>query len=118
MPAAGNTDELLRAAIEQKRLIELICREKPRIVEPHGYGVHNGSVKLLGYQAGGFSRGPLPNWRWMKVNSISDLRRLNRTFPGAGARRPRGSNLNGACWYGESRRTVPKKNRPHASIAR
>jgi hypothetical protein len=82
MPAGGNTDELLRAAIEQKRLIELIYKEKPRIVEPHDYGVHNGSVKLLGYQVGGFSSGPLPNWRWMKVNSISDVRLLNRTFPG------------------------------------
>ena len=85
MPAARNTDELLRAAILQKRLIELVYEEKLRIVEPHDYGIHRGSVKLLGYQVGGSSSGPLPNWRWMKVNLISGVRLLNRTFRG---RRP------------------------------
>ena len=55
--ARPNVDELLRAAIEQKRLIELIYLEKRRIVEPHDYGVHNGLVKLLGYQVGGSSSG-------------------------------------------------------------
>jgi hypothetical protein len=82
MPVAAKVDELLRAAIEQKRLIQLIYKEKPRIVEPHDYGVHNGSVKLLGYQVGGVSSGPLPNWRWMEVNLISDVGLLNRSFPG------------------------------------
>jgi hypothetical protein len=85
MAASGNTDELLRAAIVQKRLIQLVYKEKPRIVEPHDYGIHRGSVKLLSYQVGGSSSGRLPNWRWMEVNSISDARMLNRTFPG---RRP------------------------------
>src|SRR6266851_112273 len=79
---ASNVDEALRAAIEQKRLIQLFYRNKSRIVEPHDYGVHKGSVKLLGYQVGGFSSGRLPNWRWMEVNSISDIHLLNRTFPG------------------------------------
>ena len=82
MPVAAKIDELLRVAIEQKRLIRLIYKEKPRIVEPHDYGVHNGSVKLLGYQVGGASSGPLPNWRWMEVNLISDVGLLNRNFPG------------------------------------
>lgn len=68
--------------MEQKRLIRLVYKGKPRIVEPHDYGVHNGSVKLLGYQVGGFSSGPLPNWRWMEVNSIFDIHLLDRTFPG------------------------------------
>ena len=77
-----NVDELLRAAIEQRRLVELIYLEKRRIVEPHDYGVHNGLVKLLGYQVGGSSSGRLPNWRWMEVNLISSLRLLNRTFAG------------------------------------
>jgi hypothetical protein len=59
-------DELLRAAIEQRRLVELIYFEKRRIVEPHDYGVHNGLVKLLGYQVaapavGGFRTGD--GWR-------------------------------------------------------
>ena len=82
MPAVAKIDELLRAAIQQKRLVELIYKEKTRILEPHDYGVHNGSVKLLGYQVGGSSSGRLPNWRWMEVDSISDLHLLNRTFRG------------------------------------
>jgi hypothetical protein len=77
-----NVDELLRAAIEQRRVIRLLYRNKLRIVEPHDYGVHNGSVKLLAYQVGGSSSGPLPNWRWMEVNLISDIDLLSRTFAG------------------------------------
>jgi hypothetical protein len=57
-------------------------RNKDRIVEPHDYGVHNGVVKLLGYQVGGSSSGRLPNWRWMETDLISDIHLLNRTFPG------------------------------------
>ena len=82
MPAAGNTDELLRAAIQQKRLIQLIYKERRRVVEPHDYGIHRGVVKLLGYQVGGSSSSPLPNWRWIEVDLISGIRLLNRTFPG------------------------------------
>lgn len=75
-------DELLRSAIQQKRLIQFTYKDKARIVEPHDYGVHNGSVKLLGYQVGGLSSGKLPNWRWVEVTSISDVDVLDRTFPG------------------------------------
>jgi hypothetical protein len=80
--SAARIDELLRTAIEQKRLIRFSYKDKPRIVEPHDYGVHKGSVKLFGYQVGGSSSEPLPNWRWAQVNSISDLRLLNRRFRG------------------------------------
>ena len=80
-PTAG-VDTVIRAAIEQKRLVKLVYDSKPRILEPHDYGIHNGSVKLLGYQVGGASSGRLPNWRWLEVNSISDIRMLDRTFPG------------------------------------
>jgi hypothetical protein len=76
------TDAVLRAAIEQKRLLELNYLGKLRIVEPHDYGIHNGAVKLLAYQVGGSSSGRLPNWRWMEVKSISKLRMLNQTFAG------------------------------------
>ena len=75
-------DELLRMAIEHTRLIRLLYRNKVRIVEPHDYGVHHGTVKLLAYQVGGASSGRLPNWRWMEVDLISDVQLLDRTFPG------------------------------------
>ena len=92
---AAKVDELLRAAIEQKRLIQLIYKEKPRIVEPHDYGVRNGSVKLLGYQVGGVSSGPLPNWRWMEVNLITDIDLLDRSFPGGRRAALRANIING-----------------------
>jgi hypothetical protein len=56
-------DQLLRTAIEQTRLLRLRYRNKARIVEQHDYGEHNGIIKLLTYQVGGSSSGPLPNWR-------------------------------------------------------
>ena len=63
----SNVDKALRTAIEQARLIRLLYRKKVRIVEPHDYGIYNGSVKLLSYQVGGASNGLLPDWRWMEV---------------------------------------------------
>jgi len=78
----ASVDELLRRAIEQKRLVRLVYKDKARIIEPHDYGIHNGSVKLLAFQVGGASHGRLPNWRWMEANSISDVGLLDRTFPG------------------------------------
>jgi hypothetical protein len=86
-PALG-VDALLRTAIEQRRLIRFTYKDKLRVVEPHDYGIHKGSLKLFGYQVGGVSSAPLPNWRWALVSSISDLTVLNRTFPG---RRPTAS---------------------------
>lgn len=75
-------DPLLWTAIEQRRLLRLVYRNKERIVEPHDYGVHNGVVKLLTYQVGGASSARLPNWRWMDTGEISDVRLLEQTFPG------------------------------------
>ena len=57
-------------------------RNKERIVEPHDYAIHNGSVKLLTYQVGGASSAKLPNWRRIETDMISDIQLLNQTFPG------------------------------------
>jgi hypothetical protein len=75
-------DQLLRTAIEQTRLLRLRYRGRERIVEPHDYGQHNGVIKVLTYQVGGFSSGPLPNWRWLDTNLITNARLLDQTFPG------------------------------------
>jgi hypothetical protein len=95
MEAAPKIDALLRTAIKQKRLIQFVYKSKPRIVEPHNYGVHERQIKLFGYQVGGLSSEPLPNWRWALVNSISDLHLLNQTFSG---RRPTPSGKHHQ-WY-------------------
>jgi hypothetical protein len=84
MPAESqpNIDPLLWTAIEQRRLIRLLYKDRERIVEPHDYGIHNGLVKLFGYQVGGSSSHKLPNWRWMETDLIYDLQLLKNTFPG------------------------------------
>jgi len=82
MQAATRVDELIRTAIREKRLIQVVYKSKRRIVEPHDYGVRKGLVKLLSYQVGGDSSGPIPNWRWMEADFISDILLLDRRFRG------------------------------------
>jgi hypothetical protein len=72
----------LWTAIEQRRLIRVVYKDRERIVEPHDYGIHNGTIKLFGFQVGGYSSQKLPNWRWIEQDLISDLQVLNRHFPG------------------------------------
>src|SRR5215469_13610386 len=69
-------------AIEQRRLLQFRYKNRVRIVEPHDYGIHNGVVKLFGFQVGGLSSEPLPNWHWALVSGISDLALLDQRFPG------------------------------------
>lgn len=51
--AEPKINPLLWHAIEQSRLIRLVCKSTERIVEPHDYGIHSGVVKLFAYQLGG-----------------------------------------------------------------
>lgn len=75
-------DRLIRLAIAEAKLLELHYEGKVRIVEPHDYGRHRNSIKLLAYQIAGQSSGPLPNWRWLEIAKISQARILDRTFAG------------------------------------
>jgi hypothetical protein len=77
-----NVNPLIWSAIEQKRLLRFRYKNRERIIEPHDYGIHNGVIKLFGYQVGGSSSQRLPNWRWAEQDLISDLQILDRTFPG------------------------------------
>ena len=101
-------DQLLRTAIEQTRLLRLRYRNKVRIVEPHDYGEHNGIIKLLTYQVGGSSSGPLPNWRWMETSLISDAELLDQTFPG-GRPTPQANITNGTSCSSGSNRPAKKQ---------
>ena len=78
----SNVDKALRTAIKQTRLIRFFYQNKERVVEPHDYGIQNGSVKLLSYQVGGSSSGSLPDWRCFEVDAISQIQLLDQTFPG------------------------------------
>ncbi|PYY12988.1 MAG: hypothetical protein DMG60_22830 [Acidobacteria bacterium] len=76
-------DNLIRTAIQEKRLIRFRYDDKLRIAEPHDYGIQNGRLRLLAYQVHGASTGKLPGWRWIEVPRISDLEILAETFEGS-----------------------------------
>lgn len=77
-------DKLLSLAIDEKRLIYFRYGNKVRIAEPHDYGIQRGKARLLAYQiAGESTSGKLPDWRWMDLDKISDLRVLEEHFAGS-----------------------------------
>ena len=84
------THQLLLTAIREKRLVRFSVSGKARTAEPHDYGIHKGLVRLLAFQLSGASNGPLPGWRWIDVDRISEPEMLNRTF--AGGRRVSGKH--------------------------
>jgi hypothetical protein len=50
-----NINPIIWTAIEQKRLLRFRYKNRERIVEPHDYGIHEGLIKLFGYQVAGSS---------------------------------------------------------------
>jgi hypothetical protein len=74
-------------AIAEKRLVAFVYRVGGlRIVEPHDYGVRNGSEALLGYQISGESRSGQPHgWKQFDIDGILQLRVLERQFGGTRA---------------------------------
>lgn len=79
-------EKIILEAIANKKLIEFLYKNLPRIAELHVYGVTNGIRQVLGYQTGGqSSNGELPDWRRFDLNQISRLAILPQSFPG---RRP------------------------------
>jgi hypothetical protein len=79
--AQGSLDPLIRTAIRERRLVELEVNGLRRVAEPHTYGERNGTKQLLLYQVAGASKsGHLPDWRWAKVQDISDFHVLDTTF--------------------------------------
>jgi hypothetical protein len=63
-------------------LLRFRYKNRGRIAEPHDYGIHQGLIKLFGYQVAGSSSQKLPNCRWAEQDLISDLQLLDRTFLG------------------------------------
>jgi predicted DNA-binding transcriptional regulator YafY len=80
--------DLVRA-IADKRVVEFIYKDgRPRIVEPHDYGVRDGVECLLGYQISGESRSGAPHgWKQFTMDQIHELRVLERRFAGTRADR-------------------------------
>jgi hypothetical protein len=71
----------------EKRLIEFVYKGgRPRIVEPHDYGIRGGVEKILPYQISGESRSSNPHgWKWYDVDDTRQLTVLERHFPGSRA---------------------------------
>jgi hypothetical protein len=83
---SANLDDVIRAAISNKSIVEFKYQGHQRIAEPHVYGINGGKTQLLVYQIrGGSSSGRLPAWRRVEVDQISDFMLLTERFPG---RRP------------------------------
>ncbi len=83
MDAPQSIDQLLRAAIHDRRLIRFWYNGKERIAEPHDYGIQNGKPRLLAYQVAGQSNsGRLPAWRLVDAAGMTRLEILNRAFSG------------------------------------
>lgn len=84
-------DMLIRMAIAHRRQVELVYAGRPRLVEPHDYGLRGGEPQLLVFQKSGESRSGQPTgWRSLRLAEITDFRVLEATFPG---RRPADSHI-------------------------
>jgi len=76
------TDEMIRWAITEKKLLEFDYDGHHRIVEPHVYGRKNEKSGILAYQIGGYSSDGELGWKRMHMNKIANMRVLDETFPG------------------------------------
>ena len=75
-------DQQLRAAIAQKRLLRLGYKGKPRLVQPHDYGIKSGVVRVLVYQLSDGSGLRARGWRLLDTGGISDCEVQDGTFAG------------------------------------
>ena len=77
-------DSLLRSAIADRRLVSFTLQGRPRIGEPHDYGIIKGVPTLFFYQTDGESNsGPAHGWRHGVIDKVSELRVLQDRFAGA-----------------------------------
>lgn len=79
-----SVDTLLRAAIADRRLVSFTLHGRPRVGEPHDYGLIKGIATLFFYQTGGESNSGKPlGWRCAVISEISQLLVLEQRFTGA-----------------------------------
>jgi hypothetical protein len=86
MPDVGSLDRHLRFAIAHKRLIEVQYGGRRRLIEPHDYGMKNGTPKLLVYQLRRCGAAPGPaaqGWRMLDVAKIAICAVSESTFAGS-----------------------------------
>lgn len=76
------TEELLRQALEERRVVQFRYHGYSRRVEPHALGhVTEGRLALLGWQvSGGSASEPPPGWRTFLLAEIESLKLGRQTF--------------------------------------
>jgi hypothetical protein len=83
MSVPVTSDEVIRRAIAERRVVRFALDGIVRVAEPHDYGVRNGKRQLLVFQVGGASgSGGLPDWRWIDLARASNFELLEQAFPG------------------------------------
>lgn len=84
---------LLDEAISNKLIISFTYDELFRIVEPHHYGMLNGSEQLHAYQITGETHsGGIPEWRNFILEKIHKLKILDVNFTPRTSYNPSNSN--------------------------
>ena len=77
-------DVRIRYAIAQKRLLEIRYKRAVRVVEPHDYGVIEGTERLLTFQRRGPDSGKgAVGWRLLDVVKIESCVVTDQTFAGS-----------------------------------
>lgn len=82
MPTYYKMEEIIKQAINEKRLLEFYYENHRRDVEPHIYGRKNGQYGILAYQVGGESSSGKMEWKRMYLDKIIDLKISEKTFSG------------------------------------
>jgi len=77
-------ENIIIAAIKEKKVLSFTYSGYPRVVEPHIFGIDGGAQQLLGYQIRGSSKSgrALPEWRRFSISEMRNLQILNESFPG------------------------------------
>lgn len=90
-----NTEELLRQALAERRVVRFKYHGYERRVEPHAIGrVTEDRLALLGWQvSGGSASEPPPGWRTFFLNEIEALKLLGKKFAPRDDYRPETTKL-------------------------
>jgi hypothetical protein len=83
-PREHTVDSQLRFAIANRRLIRFSYESAVRVAEPHDYGVHEGTPKLLAFQwqKAGRKDQHVRGWRLLDIAKIQDCIVLEDSFAG------------------------------------
>ncbi len=90
-----DVEQLIRAALRERRLLEFRYHDHVRRVEPHALGqLRDGVRVLLAWQVAGGSRSePPPGWRNFLLTDIKDLQAAAEQFTPRADYRPEKTKL-------------------------